>query len=107
MSNNNSGISRVAATRQAAKMQPPRYVERPAVSVDGGKTAGRIAIISADRLRAARKTLVGRNEPCPCGSGKKYKRCHGGPKLPPRLSGKKRPIGSVLDTVSESEVGDE
>ena len=20
---------------------------------------------------------VGRNEPCPCGSGKKYKRCHG------------------------------
>jgi uncharacterized protein len=22
---------------------------------------------------------VGRNEPCPCGSGKKYKHCHGGP----------------------------
>ena len=21
--------------------------------------------------------LVGRNEPCPCGSGKKYKLCHG------------------------------
>ena len=21
---------------------------------------------------------VGRNEPCPCGSGKKYKKCHGG-----------------------------
>jgi preprotein translocase subunit SecA len=20
---------------------------------------------------------VGRNEPCPCGSGKKFKRCHG------------------------------
>jgi len=20
---------------------------------------------------------VGRNEPCPCGSGKKYKKCHG------------------------------
>ena len=20
---------------------------------------------------------VGRNEPCPCGSGKKYKQCHG------------------------------
>jgi uncharacterized protein len=26
-------------------------------------------------VRAAPK--VGRNEPCPCGSGKKYKRCHG------------------------------
>ena len=21
--------------------------------------------------------VVGRNEPCPCGSGKKYKHCHG------------------------------
>ena len=21
---------------------------------------------------------VGRNDPCPCGSGRKYKRCHGG-----------------------------
>ena len=24
-------------------------------------------------------TKVGRNEPCPCGSGKKYKQCHGRP----------------------------
>jgi hypothetical protein len=21
--------------------------------------------------------IIGRNAPCPCGSGKKYKRCHG------------------------------
>jgi len=26
-------------------------------------------------VRQGRK--VGRNEPCPCGSGKKYKQCHG------------------------------
>jgi preprotein translocase subunit SecA len=26
-------------------------------------------------VRNARK--VGRNEPCPCGSGKKFKQCHG------------------------------
>ena len=26
-------------------------------------------------VRSERK--VGRNEPCPCGSGKKYKHCHG------------------------------
>jgi preprotein translocase subunit SecA len=26
-------------------------------------------------VRAERK--IGRNEPCPCGSGKKYKHCHG------------------------------
>jgi uncharacterized protein len=23
----------------------------------------------------ARKAKIGRNEPCPCGSGKKYKKC--------------------------------
>ena len=26
-------------------------------------------------VRGTRK--VGRNEPCPCGSGKKFKQCHG------------------------------
>jgi preprotein translocase subunit SecA len=26
---------------------------------------------------------VGRNDPCPCGSGKKYKKCHGRPDAPP------------------------
>ncbi|NUJ33072.1 SEC-C domain-containing protein, partial [Pseudoalteromonas sp. 2103] len=24
-----------------------------------------------------KKVNVGRNDPCPCGSGKKYKNCHG------------------------------
>ncbi|MDP9120648.1 MAG: SEC-C metal-binding domain-containing protein [Acidobacteriota bacterium] len=24
-----------------------------------------------------RDSKVGRNDPCPCGSGKKYKKCHG------------------------------
>ncbi len=34
----------------------------------------------ADRKQRALKagaTLYGRNDLCPCGSGKKYKRCHG------------------------------
>jgi preprotein translocase subunit SecA len=26
---------------------------------------------------------VGRNEPCPCGSGRKFKRCHGDPRMRP------------------------
>jgi preprotein translocase subunit SecA len=26
---------------------------------------------------AAANRKVGRNDPCPCGSGKKYKKCHG------------------------------
>ncbi|MCB0573627.1 MAG: SEC-C domain-containing protein [Saprospiraceae bacterium] len=24
-----------------------------------------------------KEKVVGRNDPCPCGSGKKYKHCHG------------------------------
>ena len=28
-------------------------------------------------VRQASKLKVGRNDPCPCGSGKKYKQCHG------------------------------
>ena len=31
----------------------------------------------SDRLMPAVSHKVGRNEPCPCGSGKKYKQCHG------------------------------
>jgi len=30
---------------------------------------------SARPVQAGQK--VGRNDPCPCGSGKKYKKCHG------------------------------
>jgi uncharacterized protein YecA (UPF0149 family) len=28
-------------------------------------------------IRQPSKLKVGRNDPCPCGSGKKYKQCHG------------------------------
>jgi SEC-C motif len=30
------------------------------------------------KWRAKKLRKIGCNEPCPCGSGKKYKRCHGG-----------------------------
>jgi preprotein translocase subunit SecA len=32
---------------------------------------------------AAGSDKVGRNDPCPCGSGKKFKKCHGAPGAPP------------------------
>ncbi len=40
----------------------------------------KIAGLSGSDLKDApveKKVKVGRNDPCPCGSGKKYKRCHG------------------------------
>jgi hypothetical protein len=36
----------------------------------------------AQRIRTAQPRTgpkIGRNDPCPCGSGKKYKKCHGRP----------------------------
>jgi preprotein translocase subunit SecA len=42
--------------------------------VAGGWRAGGAAVAAAPRVRTAPE--VGRNDPCPCGSGKKYKKCH-------------------------------
>jgi preprotein translocase subunit SecA len=36
-----------------------------------GEEAGKVKTVVRDQPK------VGRNEPCPCGSGKKYKKCHG------------------------------
>jgi hypothetical protein len=37
----------------------------------------RSALAGAGGAASARR--IGRNDPCPCGSGKKYKKCCGGP----------------------------
>jgi preprotein translocase subunit SecA len=45
-----------------------------------GKSESPMSRVTTDRNREpvpAGKRKVGRNEPCPCGSGKKYKKCHG------------------------------
>ncbi|HEX5483717.1 MAG TPA: preprotein translocase subunit SecA, partial [Terriglobia bacterium] len=34
-----------------------------------------------------RREKIGRNDPCPCGSGKKYKKCHGAGGPPPAAAG--------------------
>jgi SEC-C motif-containing protein len=51
-----------------------RFVRKP----DGGEP--RWFYVDGETLKArpvAREAKVGRNEPCPCGSGKKFKKCHG------------------------------
>ena len=47
--------------------------EQPAAVAQAG--GGRAAVQPPPFVREAPK--VGRNEPCPCGSGKKFKQCHG------------------------------
>ena len=52
-----------------------RHDEASAVSGGPGQGPGQGGAPDEPFVREGRK--VGRNEPCPCGSGKKYKQCHG------------------------------
>jgi preprotein translocase subunit SecA len=74
--------SPLTATGGAAEPAPgalPPPAERRAAGVPGPSPAGPPLPPppepSGTFVRSERK--VGRNEPCPCGSGKKYKHCHG------------------------------
>ena len=44
-----------------------------------GRAAGTATAAPTARRKPVRRNepKVGRNDPCPCGSGKKYKKCHG------------------------------
>ncbi len=52
-----------------------KFQHDQASAISGGAQADAGAGEHAPFVRDGRK--VGRNEPCPCGSGKKYKQCHG------------------------------
>jgi preprotein translocase subunit SecA len=51
-----------------------RY-DHPAVQTQGEEET-EVAVESHQPV-VRQQPKVGRNEPCPCGSGKKYKQCHG------------------------------
>ncbi|NBV63980.1 MAG: hypothetical protein EBR71_05835 [Planctomycetes bacterium] len=46
-------------------------------AMEAGERAGADAATPAPEVKRAPPAVVGRNEPCPCGSGKKFKSCHG------------------------------
>jgi hypothetical protein len=52
-------------TRPEDKRAPPAAAPKEAAATAIPRYQGRV---------------VGRNEPCPCNSGKKFKQCHGAPK---------------------------
>jgi len=56
--------------RQQAENTPKQYQHEEAEHVGGETPEGAAVTVRND-------AKVGRNEPCPCGSGKKYKQCHG------------------------------
>ena len=78
---NNMNAQHSEFNAQAANVE----AQKSAISSFNGDQARRQATNSAMNQRSqgesitVRRTMpkVGRNEPCPCGSGKKYKQCHG------------------------------
>ncbi|MFN8768115.1 MAG: preprotein translocase subunit SecA [Lysobacteraceae bacterium] len=69
---------RAEAQAQRMQFQHPETggygADEEAADVTGARAA---ATVAAGVAPAAFGAGIGRNEPCPCGSGKKYKHCHG------------------------------
>ena len=56
---------------------PPPLAGSPPAGPLANPRAARPTGVAGAPAAADRNAKVGRNEPCPCGSGKKYKKCHG------------------------------
>ncbi len=74
-------LSILARSVRTQGPETPAPPTRPPASANGSVSPGPAA--PEPELRLPKVTIrrdlpkVGRNEPCPCGSGKKYKHCHG------------------------------
>ena len=80
------GYDLFAAMMEGIKEEIAGFIFNVEVTVEtdnvqgGGLDAARpqqLSYSSADESGAVRSNEVSRNAPCPCGSGKKFKRCHG------------------------------
>jgi hypothetical protein len=69
---------REAASPPAARAVPPQSVQAEGVPERVGQS-GELEAEIQKRQRQGNLSVprVGANQPCPCGSGEKYKRCHG------------------------------
>ncbi|WP_455203996.1 preprotein translocase subunit SecA [Kaarinaea lacus] len=73
----------VEAVEDQRRSTAPMSYQHQEVSAMGQAGGGEVAAGQAEADVAQKKPFVrpdrkvGRNEPCPCGSGKKYKQCHG------------------------------
>jgi preprotein translocase subunit SecA len=71
--------ARQEAERQRAKQTMEDFTRN--IQRKKEKELADLSFVGGDTTTAARPVnggqKVGRNDPCPCGSGKKYKKCHG------------------------------
>jgi preprotein translocase subunit SecA len=77
MITNNPGAETVPAFAAARTGAAASATEEPIPSGPGGPRPARTG--GDDVIKTVRRDepKVGRNDPCPCGSGRKYKKCHG------------------------------
>lgn len=68
---------RMNTVRAVLSVQPKREIKRESVAVERKASATGPSDGSAKKKPVVKKQNVGRNDPCPCGSGKKYKKCCG------------------------------
>lgn len=71
-----------AASAPAQQARQPQHLVLSRPSLTGPVSMGAVpqnnnSTISSAPVKDLKFANVGRNDPCPCGSGKKYKRCHG------------------------------
>jgi uncharacterized protein len=83
-----------------------RHIDRPARSIarllEVGREASEVMAVAAryDADLAAAVMAAGRNDPCPCGSGLKVKRCHGETKASARADLSRIPLGTPRPPVA-------
>ena len=67
-------VARTIFHDSITKSETPKQADSPMVKVTAGAGA---AVATKNRKQKVGGKKIGRNDPCPCGSGKKYKYCHG------------------------------
>jgi preprotein translocase subunit SecA len=63
----------IARQEDVARMEQQRRPQPARMVMSGGGAAA----APAKPQTVRHEDKIGRNDPCPCGSGKKYKKCHG------------------------------
>jgi preprotein translocase subunit SecA len=77
MITNNPGAETVPAFAAARTGAAASVTDEPIPSGPGGPRPARTGGDDVIKTVKREEPKVGRNDPCPCGSGKKYKKCHG------------------------------
>ena len=63
--------------REAAAREQLAFEHAQASGLEGGASASPAKDAEIPQTYTREQPKIGRNEPCHCGSGKKYKQCHG------------------------------